>query len=131
MSTTIEQLELEIQSNSTSAVSGIDALSESLRRLKAATAPVSKGGMGLGALSTSLKKFSDSISKLSGLSLAREQIQGLVDALKPLENVQKSGFNSLATGLEKLVKIAPHLDTVTESLKKTCLLYTSDAADEL
>ena len=49
MSTTIEQLELEIQSNSTSAVGGIDALSESLRRLKAATAPVSKGGVGLGA----------------------------------------------------------------------------------
>ena len=121
MSTTIEQLELEIQSNSTSAVGGIDALSESLRRLKAATAPVSKGGMGLGALSTSLKKFSDSISKLSGLSLARGQIQGLVDALKPLENVQKSGFNSLATGLEKLVKIAPQLDTITESLKKTDL----------
>ena len=131
MSTTIEQLELEIQSNSTSAVSGIDALSESLRRLKAATAPVSKGGMGLGALSTSLKKFSDSISKLSGLSLAREQIQGLVDALKPLENVQKSGFNSLATGLEKLVKIAPHLDTVTESLKKTDLDSFADQCNRV
>ena len=58
MSITIEQLELEVQSNSTSAVGGIDALSESLRRLKAATAPVSKGGVGLGALSNSLKKFS-------------------------------------------------------------------------
>lgn len=121
MSTTIEQLELEIQSNSTSAVGGIDALSESLRRLKAATAPVSKGGVGLGALSNSLKKFSQSVSGLSGLTLAREQIQGLVDALKPLESVQKSGFSSLASGLDKLVKIAPQIDTVTESLKKTDL----------
>lgn len=120
-STTIEQLELEVQSNSTSAVGGIDALSESLRRLKAATAPVSKGGVGLGALSNSLKKFSQSVSGLTGLSLAREQVQGLVDALKPLESVQKSGFNSLASGLEKLVKIAPQLDTVTQSLKKTDL----------
>lgn len=121
MSTTIEQLELKIQSNSTSAAGGIDALSKSLRRLKAATAPVSKGGVGLGALSNSLKNFSSSVSGLTGLSLAKEQVQGLVDALKPLESVQKSGFNSLASGLEKLVKIAPQIDTVTESLRKTDL----------
>lgn len=130
-STTIEQLELEIQSNSTSAVGGIDALSESLRRLKAATAPVSKGGVGLGALSNSLKKFSQSVSGLTGLTLAREQVQGLVDALKPLESVQKSGFNSLASGLDKLVKIAPQIDTVTESLKKTDLDSFADQCNRV
>ena len=131
MSTTIEQLELEVQSNSTSAVGGIDALSESLRRLKAATAPVSKGGVGLGALSNSLRKVSRSGSGLTGLTLAREQVQGLVDALKPLESVQKSGFNSLATGLDKLVKIAPQLDTVTESLKKTDLDSFADQCNRV
>lgn len=131
MSTTIEQLELEIQSSSTSAVGGIDALSESLRRLKAATAPVSKGGVGLGALSNSLKKFSQSVSGLTGLTLAREQVQGLVDALKPLESVQKSGFNSLASGLDKLVKIAPQIDTVTESLKKTDLDSFADQCNRV
>lgn len=131
MSTTIEQLELEIQSNSTSAIGGIDALSESLRRLKAATAPVSKGGVGLGALSNSLKKFSQSVSGLTGLTLAREQVQGLVDALKPLESVQKSGFNSLASGLDKLVKIAPQIDTVTESLKKTDLDSFADQCNRV
>lgn len=131
MSITIEQLELEVQSNSTSAVGGIDALSESLRRLKAATAPVSKGGVGLGALSNSLKKFSQSVSGLTGLSLAKEQVQSLVDALKPLESVQKSGFNSLATGLDKLVKIAPQLDTVTESLKKTDLDSFADQCNRV
>ena len=131
MSTTIEQLEVEIQSSSTSAVDGIDALSDSLRRLKAATAPVTKGGMGLGSLSNSLKKFTDSISGLSGLSVAKEQVQGLVDALKPLESVQKSGFNSLASGLEKLVKIAPQLDTVTESLKKTDLDSFADQCNRV
>lgn len=131
MSTTIEQLELEIQSSSTSAIGGIDALSESLRRLKAATAPVSKGGVGLGALSNSLKKFSQSVSGLTGLTLAREQVQGLVDALKPLESVQKSGFNSLASGLDKLVKIAPQIDTVTESLKKTDLDSFADQCNRV
>ena len=131
MSTTIEQLELEVQSNSTSAVGGIDALSESLRRLKAATAPVSKGGVGLGALSNSLKKFSQSVSGLTGLTLAKEQVQGLVDALKPLESVQKSGFNSLASGLDKLVKIAPQIDTVTESLRKTDLDFFADQCNRV
>ena len=43
MPTTIEQLELEVQSSSTSAVTGIDALSASLSKLKTAT----KGGVGL------------------------------------------------------------------------------------
>lgn len=131
MSTTIEQLELEVQSNSTSAVGGIDALSESLRRLKAATAPVSKGGVGLGALSNSIKKFSQSVSGLTGLTLAKEQVQGLVDALKPLESVQKSGFNSLASGLDKLVKIAPQIDTVTESLRKTDLDSFADQCNRV
>lgn len=131
MSTTIEQLELEVQSNSTSAVGGIDALSESLRRLKAATAPVSKGGVGLGALSNSLKKFSQSFSGLTGLTLAKEQVQGLVDALKPLESVQKSGFNSLASGLDKLVKIAPQIDTVTGSLRKTDLDSFADQCNRV
>lgn len=121
MSTTIEQLELEVSSNSTSAAGGIDELSSSLRRLREAVAPLSKGGMGLTSLSNSLSKFSDSISKLSGLSVAKENIEGLVSALKPLEGVQKSGFNSLATGLDKLAKVAPQIDKVTDSLKNTDL----------
>ena len=37
MSTTIESLELEIVSNSQSAVSGIDALTQSLKKLKSST----------------------------------------------------------------------------------------------
>ena len=121
MSTTIEQLELEVSSNSTSAASGLDELSLSLRRLREAVAPVSKGGMGLGALSNSLAKFGQSVSSLSGLSIAKESIQGMVEALKPLENVQKSGFSSLANGLEKLGKVAPNIDSITESLRNADL----------
>lgn len=119
--TTIESLQIEIQGNATSAAGGIDVLSESLRKLKAATAPVSKGGMGLSTLSNSLQKFNNSISGLSGLSLAKGQMRGIADALKPLEKVQKSGFGSLASGLDKLVKVAPQLGTVTTALKNTDL----------
>src|SRR5699024_8455311 len=83
------------------------------------------------ALSNSLKKFSQGVSGLSGLTLAREQVQGLVDALKPLESIQKSGFSSLASGLDKLVKIAPQLDTVTKSLKKTDLDSFADQCNRV
>lgn len=121
MSTTIESLQVEVQSGATSAVNGIDSLADSLRRLRAAVAPVSKGGMGLTSLSNSLQKFNNSLSGLSNLSVAKKQIEDIANALKPLENVQKSGFGSLASGLDKLVKVAPQLDAVTTALKNTNL----------
>lgn len=50
MSTTIEQLELEVQSSATSAVAQLDALASSLGKVKSAT----KGGVGLTAVANSL-----------------------------------------------------------------------------
>ena len=50
MSTTIETLELEIKQSSTKAEGGVDALTQSLTKLKRAT----KGGAGLAAVSTGL-----------------------------------------------------------------------------
>jgi hypothetical protein len=61
MSTTIESLQIEIASNSKRAVNGIDALIESLGRLKKATG----GGAGLGAVSGDLNKLNTSLSKTS------------------------------------------------------------------
>ena len=52
MSNTIESLELEIVSNSKSAVAGIDALTQSLEKLKSAT----KGGLGLTSVSKEIGK---------------------------------------------------------------------------
>ena len=60
MSTAIESLELEIQSNSASAVKGIDALTQSLDKLKNAT----KGGLGLSSVSKEAGKFSDAMNKV-------------------------------------------------------------------
>lgn len=118
---TITSLELQIQSNSTNAVSGVDALANSLRKLKEATAPLSKGGMGLTSLSNSLKRFSDSVSSLSGLSIASAKVKELADALKPLEEVQASGFNSVANGLKKISSLAPEIDKITESVNNANL----------
>ena len=61
MSTTIEQLELEVQSNSTSAVSGIEALASSLGKLKNAT----KGGVGLTAVAKQLTTLNSALEKVS------------------------------------------------------------------
>ena len=59
MSTTIESLELEIQSNSTNAVQGINALTQSLTKLKNAT----KGGMGLSSVAKGMTQLSNATSK--------------------------------------------------------------------
>ena len=61
MSTTIESLELEIRSNSQSAISGIDALTQSLLTLRNAT----KGGLGLSAIAKETGKLSQAMSSLS------------------------------------------------------------------
>jgi hypothetical protein len=61
MSTTIESLELEIRSNSATAVKGIDALTQSLNKLKNAT----KNGLGLSAVSKETKKYADDMGKVA------------------------------------------------------------------
>ena len=61
MSTSIESLSLEIESNSRSAVDGIEALVESLGKLKRATS----GGLGLSAVTKDLNKLSSSNNKAS------------------------------------------------------------------
>ena len=81
MSTTIESLELEIKQNSQSAVSGIDALTQSLTKLRNAT----KGGLGLtsvvkqiNALNTATNGInSGAINNLTGLSKAVQLLSGV------------------------------------------------------
>lgn len=67
MSTTIEQLELEVQSNATSAVSGIDALASSLGKLKIAT----KGGVGLTAVSKQLTTLNTALGSISNANIGK------------------------------------------------------------
>lgn len=80
MPTTIESLELEIQSKSASAEKGIDALSESLEKLKIATQ-----GLGLRGVSNQLSNInaaakqmdSSSADKISKLASSLEKLKGL------------------------------------------------------
>lgn len=125
MSTTIEQLELEVQSSATSAVGGIDALASSLGKLKTAV----KGGVGLTAvakqlttLNTALNGISagnaDNLNKLAqGLqtlsscgnlklsSSVATQITNIGNAVKSLSGTNFSALNSLANALTPLTSI--------------------------
>lgn len=103
MSTTIETLELEIQSNSTNAVNGIDALTQSLAKLKNATS----GGLGLTAVVKGIKGLNDAdTSSVAG------NVQNLVAALTPLSNLSKSNLSSFITPLKNLPKVFSELNKV-------------------
>ena len=125
VSTTIEQLELEVQSSATSAVGSIDALASSLGKLKTAT----KGGVGLTAvakqlttLNTALNSISstnaDNLNKMAqGLqalstcgnlklsSSVANQITNLGTAVRSLNGADFSALNRLASALTPLSTI--------------------------
>lgn len=88
MSTTIEQLELEVQSNATSAVSGIDALASSLGKLKIAT----KGGVGLTAVSKQLTTLNTALGSISNANIGK--LGNLNRALQTLSSLGKVKLSS-------------------------------------
>ncbi len=139
MPTTIEQLELEVQSSSTSAVSGIDALSASLSKLKTAI----KGGVGLTSvanqvrnLDTALKsmdssgadkidRLASSLEKLKGLgnlkisSSIGNQLKNIGTAAASLTGVDFSGMEKLGTALQPLNNLnATGLKSTVNALNK-------------
>ena len=81
MSTTIDSLELEIRSNSESAVSGIDALTQSLNKLRSAT----KGAAGLDEVSQGAAKVGKTLKQASS------QLNGYKSGLKQILNANKKG----------------------------------------
>ena len=81
MATTIEQLEVEISSNSSSAVSGIEALSTSLSKLKTAL----QGGIGLSAVSNQLKGINNTLKEMDGNGF--NKLSKLAESLEKLKNV--------------------------------------------
>ena len=139
MPTTIEQLELEVQSSSTSAVAGIDALSASLSKLKNAV----RGGVGLTSvanqvrnLDTALKsmdssgadkidKLASSLEKLKGLGSLKisssigNQLQNIGSAAASLTGVDFSAMEKLGTALQPLNNLnASGLKSTINTLNK-------------
>ena len=128
MSTTIESLELEIVSNSKSASSGIDALTQSLGKLKSVTV----GKLGLTAVVKELDSFnkadvdgvkskmvtlSAAISTLS--NLPKPNISGYINPLKAipkaLEGLENADMSTLHSMGEELVSALAPLSELSKS----------------
>lgn len=136
---TIDSLELEVQSSSQSAVSGIDALSASLSRLKTAV----KGGVGLTSVTNQLKNINaalqsvddsaagklntlaNSLEKLRNLgnikisSSIASQITSIGTATRSLSGVDFSPLGGLATAIQPLGSIGSlNLSSTINQLNK-------------
>lgn len=102
MSTTIEQLEVEIKSKSNSVSSGIDSLSESLKALKTATSGTATN---LGQISNSLKQLNTTLT-----SINTTHLNELVNNLKNISSVKVS--NAISDGLKNIGSAASGLNGV-------------------
>lgn len=103
---TLEELSIELSSNASSAVSGIDALSASLGRLRAAT----KGGVGLTAVANQVKRLNEA---LAGVSVSSTALKDLSTALAPLSGIGKAtNLNSTINALKKLPDAAKGLASI-------------------
>ena len=137
--TTIEQLELEVQSSSTSAVAGIDALSASLSKVKNAI----KGGIGLTSVANQVRnldsalksmdssgankidKLASSLDKLRGLGSLKisssigNQLRNIGSAAASLTGVDFSAMEKLGTALQPLNNLnASGLKSTINALNK-------------
>lgn len=102
MALTIDELQIEISQDSQQAVNGLDALTNTLGRLKQAT----RGGVGLTTVANQIKRLNEAVGALQDPSL---KIQKLVAALKPLESISKTNLNSTLNSLKKLPDITKQL----------------------
>lgn len=107
MATTIEQLELEVQSNTASAVSGLEALSETLGKVKTAA----KGGMGLTSVSKRLESLNTALSALNTGNF--DKISKVAESLEKLKSV--SGVKISPSIANQLSKISAAADTLNNT----------------
>ena len=119
VSTTIEQLELEVQSSATSAVAQLDALASSLGKVKSAT----KGGVGLTAVAKQLTTLNTALNSISSTNAddLNKMAQGL-QALSSCGNLKLS--SSVANQIT-------NLGTAVRSLNGTDFSSLGRLADAL
>ena len=97
MSTTIESLELEILSNSTSAAQGIDALTRSLENLGKATK-----GLGLTGVAKDTGKIADAMNKVANANAkTSKSFTDLYHKIKSAANAFKSIGKAIYSSIEK------------------------------
>ena len=103
-SVTVDTLEIEIESRAKGVFTNLDALTDSMTRLKAAV----KGGAGLTAVKKQLESLNTS---LNSININTGKIGELATALGSLSTVQKaSGLTSTINALKKLPQITASLN---------------------
>ena len=100
MPTTIESLELEVQSSSTSATNGIDALSSSLSKLKNAV----KGGVGLTSVTNQLTTLNSALNSISGANA--DNLNKLAQGLRALSSCGNLKLSSSGSRQKRTAKAA-------------------------
>lgn len=118
MSVTIDSLDIQISSSAGSAAANIDALAESLKRLKAAA--------GVTKVVNNLNKLKQALDGLATANL--EPIKKVADAVSGLAAIQKpTGLVSAANALKKLIGVVNDLDAATLDLFKQKMKELADA----
>lgn len=99
----IDELVIQINSNSQSAVDGVEALADSLGRLKQATS----GGLGLTSISRNLENIKDAVSGIGNIG---NNLQGLTKAILTLK--QLGSIKVSASIGSQITKIGTALSTL-------------------
>lgn len=99
-----DALQMIITSDSTQAINGLNALIQTLERLKT----ISQRGAGLNTVANSLAKLN---TALAGTSVNSAKIREIADSLSPLSSLGKvTGLNSAINALKKLPEISKQLE---------------------
>ena len=119
MSTTIESLELEILSNSTSAAKGIDALTQSLEKLGKATK-----SLGLSGVAKETGKISDAMNKVSTANAkTSKSFTDLYHKIKAATNTFKTIGKAIYSSIEKSSDYVENVNLFTVAMGE----YASEA----
>ena len=122
MSTTIDSLELQIVSNSANAVKGIDALTQSLSRLKQATG----SGLGLSSVSKEMEKVANATSKVSTAN--RKTSASFTDVFHKAKTALK-GFKTVGKGIYSAIKESSKYNEVVNLFSTSLGQYATEAGD--
>lgn len=99
----IDSLSLEIEANAEQAVDGIDALINSLDKLRSAMS----GGIGIRRVVSDFEKFNHVMQKMEDPT---HKITALVDGLRPLETLGKNQLGGFIRSLEKIPEVTRAID---------------------
>lgn len=117
MSTTIDSLNIEIQSNSTNAASGIDALAKALKKLN-------KNGDVSGAITT-LNDLRKSLHAFANVPSSASKIESLANSLNSLKKVGTINLGSSLDGVKKAMEslksidvdgVAPQIERIAQAM---------------